>query len=166
MKPKKGELFESYFFEGSNLSIRVEARHQQGFLLFVPGAYYDYEAKSKNSDVWKPIFTILFDDPVEIPKDQIKEIKKQVVYMFIGWVYSVTTDGGKTWYTWNGNPEQAQYTGDMYGFIDEIQIDANGLGVMIIRDRQGDLEELHTKDFGKTWEKLQEYNKLSSSTYQ
>jgi hypothetical protein len=166
LKPKKGELFESYVFEGSNLNIRVEARHQQGLFLFVPGAYYDYEAKSKDSDVWKPIFTILFDDPVEIPKDQIKEIKEQVVYLFIGWIYSVTTDGGKTWHTWNGSPKWAQYTGSRYGFIDEIQMDPNGLGVMSIRDGQGDLTELNTKDFGKTWERLQEDSKLSLSIYQ
>jgi hypothetical protein len=165
LRPKKGELFESFVFEGSNLNIRVEARHQKGFLLYAPGAYYDYEAKSKDSDVWKPIFTFLFDDPIDIPKDKIKEINEKVSCVFIGWMYSVTTDAGKTWYTWNGNPEGIQYTDSRHGFIDEIQMDANGLGVMSIRDEHGDLTKLHTEDFGKTWEKLQEDRKLSSSTY-
>ena len=37
--------------------------------------------------------------------------------------------------------------------IDEIQMDANGLGVMSVVNGQGELTELHTNNFGKTWKK-------------
>lgn len=164
-KPKKGSLFESYIFQGSNVTIKIEARHEEALLLWLPGAYYDYYCKGNGSDIWQPIFTFYFDSAMKIPKEQIKEINEKVSYIFIGWMYSVTTDAGKTWCTWNGNPERAQYTGSGYGFIDDIRMNANGLGVMSIRDLQGDLTELHTKDFGKTWEKLKLDNELSSSEY-
>ncbi len=153
-KVEKGELFESYTFEGSNLKIKVEARHQEGFMLIVPGAYYDYGARRNDSDTWIPIFTFLFDDPIDIPKNQIKEINEQVIYAFIGWMYAVTTDGGKNWHSWNGNPKLAQFANTGYGFIDKIQMDPNGLGAMKIRKHRGSVRsvELYSKDFGKTWE--------------
>ena len=37
--------------------------------------------------------------------------------------------------------------------IDEIQMDANGLGVMSVANGEGELTELHTKNLGKTWKK-------------
>jgi len=145
VKPKKGALFESYIFEGSRLKIKVESRHENGLLVWLPGAYYDYEAKRNDSDSWQPIFTFYFDNPMKIPKEQIKEINEKVSYVFIGWMYSVTTDGGKTWSTWDADKKQ------QCGFIQSVELGPEGQGTMNLYDRTGATCQLYTTDFGKTW---------------
>jgi len=152
LKPKKGQLFESYVFEGSRLKIKVKARHEEGFLLFVPGAYYDYESKTNDEDAWRPMFTFQFDDPLEIPKEQIKEINEHVIYAFIGWIYSVTTDGGEIWNTWDADKEMK------LGFIEKVDLESNGHGTMDLYDRTGSIRQLITNDFGKTWKTQNDLN--------
>jgi len=151
LKLKKGQLFESYVFEGSRLKIKVKARHEESFLLFVPGAYYGYESKTNDEDAWRPMFTFQFDDPLEIPKEQIKEINEHVIYAFIGWIYSVTTDSGKTWDIWDGTERQGKWPNYNGGFIEQIELDPSGKGTMYLFDKTGFLFPAYTNDFGKSW---------------
>lgn len=151
LRPGRGQIFETYIFEADHFKIKVEASHQEGPFLIVPGAYYDYAVKTGDLDGWRPILTFLFDDPVAIPKNQIKIISDQVAYLYVGWMYSVTTDGGKSWKTWDGNPKTAQYLDRGYGFIREIHMNSSGEGTMHLLNKKGGLSELSTKDYGKTW---------------
>jgi len=153
LKPRRAELFDSYVYETLGFKIKAETRYQEGGLLPLFNAYHDYYVKTDESDHWRLILTLIWDDPLKIPEDQIRNVSDDVTYLFIGWMYAVTTDGGESWETWNGNPKVAQLMGTGYGFIDEIQMDANGLGVMSVVNGQGELTELHTNNFGKTWKK-------------
>jgi hypothetical protein len=151
IKPRRGDLFDTYTFEADSFTIKAETRYQDSYLLPLWNAYHDYYVRTSDSDRWKLIFTLIFDDPLKIPKKQIRKIDNQAVYVFIGWMYSVTTDGGKTWNTWNGNPKSAQFVGTGYGFIDDIIIDANGVGTMLIWNKDKKIVNLVTNNFGRTW---------------
>jgi len=152
LKPRRSDLFDSYLYETEGFKIKAETRYQSCYLLPLFNAYHDYYVKTNESDRWRLICTLLFDDPLEIPEDQIVRVSDRITYFYIGWMYAVTTDSGVSWHTWDGNPKSTQLAGTGYGFIDDIRMGADGAGVMSILNKKGKLVKLYTKDFGRTWE--------------
>jgi hypothetical protein len=151
LETRKGRVFETYLYEAKNFKIKVEARHEEGLLVWLPGAYYDYLGNTKDSTTWTPIFTLLVDHPVEISKDRIKVVNDNTAYLFDWWMYAITTDGGKSWQTWDGYRTVSQHSGLAYGSIDKVNMDASGAGTMRTINQEGILSKLYTKDYGKTW---------------
>jgi hypothetical protein len=139
---------------GKAFRIRVTAYAETG-ASFVAGAYYVFECAKDSERVWHPIMTFRHDDPIPIPREQMRFVNDQVGYVFMGWMYAVTTDAGSTWSVWSADKNLPNWQCCNYGLIRDVKLGDNGDGVMQlnpIKGRQGEVPELHTMDYGKHWE--------------
>ena len=79
-------------------------------------------------------------------------VGEQVGYLFMGWVYAVTTDGGRTWSVWDASKELPQWRTN-YRLIEDVTLGADGTGKMLLNplEPQPSRPELVTDDFGRHW---------------
>lgn len=146
-----GELTERWELAGNTFKIRVSRYAERRFRL-VGGAYYVFESADVNLDRWNEIMTFRHDDPIDIPRDQARFVNDQVGYVFIGWMYAVTTDGGRSWTIWDATSDLPNWDCCRYKLIEDVRIMPDGTGKMIINPkRRGEVPELHTKDYGRHW---------------
>jgi hypothetical protein len=128
---------------------------------FVPGAYYRFEARPSDSKGWVTAMEFRHDDPVPIPKQNIKFLTSEIAFVFMGWRYSVTTDGGKNWHLWSAETDLTGWKCCNYGLINAVELSQSGKGKMTlnpIEGRAGEVPELVTSDFGRHWTPLQSHN--------
>ena len=69
------------------------------------GAYYAFESKRTGTNEWHEFMTFRHDDPVPIPREQIRFAGDRISYVFMGWTCAVTTDSGSTWSTWTAEKD-------------------------------------------------------------
>lgn len=130
--------------------IRVTAHPEENGGV-VGGAYYVFWCVREGEANWREIMTVRHDDPVKIPREQVRFISDQVGYVFMLYNYAVTVDGGITWFVWYG-PEDLPHWRQTRANIDNVRILPDGTGTMALKSST-DLAapELHTKDYGKHW---------------
>ncbi len=152
VRPRRGKLIESWELTGKTLKFRVEAYGERNSL--VGGAYYDFRAAPVSSENWQTIMTFRHDDPVPIPRENVRFVNEQVAYAFMGWKYVITTDCGKTWSLWNAEKDLPGWRCCNYELVNNVEVNPNGSGKMNmnpIRGRSGELPGLRTTDFGRHW---------------
>jgi hypothetical protein len=133
------------------VQLRVTAFREKGIVLPVAGAYYVFEQRRASDEAWKQILIFRSDDALPIPKDQIRAVNDEVVYFFIGWVYGVTSDGGKGWSVWDAEKDLSGWKPANYKFIKDVQLTAEGRGKMSLNPIRFDRDTLFTDDFGRSW---------------
>ena len=97
--------------------------------------------------------TFRHDDPVPINRDGIAFLDDEIGYVFMGWKYAVTTDGGSTWHVWSADKDLPGWECCNYQLIQDIRIGPEGKGTMKLNrlpHRQGEAE-LYTEDYGRHW---------------
>ena len=99
--PKMGPELATTQKENEKFIIRVTAFAQNALFVQVAGAYYVFESRPKNESDWREIMVFLDDDPVPIREDGIQFVNDHVAYVYMGWLYAVTTDGGHSWKVWD-----------------------------------------------------------------
>jgi hypothetical protein len=140
-------------FETTNGSFRVQILQydEQGAFPAPAGAYYLFRSAIDASDSWNEIMTFRHDDPVPIPKDHVRFVDARVGYVFMGWLYAVTTDGSHSWSVWDASKDPIFSKSYRYDLIREVEITPDGNGRMILH-LKGDTEAvLKTKDYGQHW---------------
>jgi hypothetical protein len=153
LPPRPGAVFETWESEGKKFNIRVTA-HKEENGGFVPGAYYRFECLPAGADAWTEIVTFRHDDPGSIPCEQVRRVNDEVAYLIMGWVFAVTSDGGRTWSTWWGNKDPAIERRCGYNLIRGVVINQDGTGTMDVTLLPGDGPaelKFRTRDFGHTW---------------
>ncbi|CAN5151266.1 hypothetical protein BH18ACI2_BH18ACI2_20850 [soil metagenome] len=153
LPPWKGKLIESWESSGTPFKVRVNM-HAEANGGFVPGAYYVFQSAPSDSGQWREVMTFRHDDPVAIPREQVGFVNDRVGYVFMGWMYAVTTDGGATWSVWEAGKNLPDWECCNYRLIKDVRLEADGTGVMMLNpipQRRGEAPELHTKDYGRHW---------------
>ena len=98
--------------------------------------------------------TIVHPDSIPLPKDQVRFVGDKTAYVFMGWMYAVTTDGGRTWSVWDAEKELPNCTYCNYKLIRDVQLKPDGAGRMILNptpNTPGAVSELRTRDYGRHW---------------
>jgi hypothetical protein len=152
--PRMGNVAESWETSNQTFKLRVDRHAEGGSFGPVAGAYYVFRAAPSGSDSWHDIMTFRHDDPVPIPRDQVRFVNDRVGYIFMGWMYAVTTDGGVTWSVWNAQTDLPQWACCNYRLIGSVKVEPDGTGTMILNpipQRQSEVPQLHTNDFGRHW---------------
>lgn len=152
-RPYRAEITETFEKTNNVFRIRVN-QHAEGGGGFVRGAYYDFQCSDVGSNHWHEIMTFRHDDPVEIPRDQIRFVNDQIGYVFMGWMYALTTDGGRTWSVWNVLQDLPKWNCCNYRLVEDVEISSDGGGRMkisTIPGRQGEVPVLYTQDYGRHW---------------
>src|SRR5205809_6977236 len=96
LPPRIGPIAETWETTNGSFRIRVD-RHNEENGGFVPGAYYVFRSAPVGSEAWRDIMTFRHDDPNPIPRDQVRFLNDRVGFVFMGWMYAVTSDSGATW---------------------------------------------------------------------
>ena len=99
--PRMGNVTESWETSNQTFKLRVDRHAEEGGFGPVAGAYYVFRSASSGPNAWHDIMTFRHDDPVPIPRNQVRFMNDRVGYVFMGWMYAVSTDGGATWFVWN-----------------------------------------------------------------
>jgi hypothetical protein len=150
-KPRKGvKINERWETSNNFFKIRVTAYAEENG--FVGGAYYVFESAPVQSDSWREIMTYRHDDPVPIPRDQVRFVKDKIGYVFMVYKYAVTTDGGATWQAWDIVEDLPNWKNDRAA-IKDVKTGEDGVGVMRLTpfSDQPKLTELFSKDYGRHW---------------
>jgi hypothetical protein len=118
---------------------------------FALDAYYVFQSSRMESENWINIMTYRHDNPDPIPRDRVRFVSNTVGYVFMPYEFAGTTTTGTTWQVWD-------ITRDLPGWrerraaISDVQIGADGTGVMklnVFSDRKA---ELHSTDYGVHWQ--------------
>jgi len=138
---------------GPNFTVRISAYPEKNGGL-VAGAYYRFESRSSDRKDWVTVMQFRHDDPVPIPRENAKFLNSDTAFVFMGWKYAVTTDGGKHWHVWNAEKDLAGWSCCNYGLIQQLELSQDGNGKMILNTipgRHDEVAELVTSDFGRHW---------------
>jgi hypothetical protein len=153
-KPQRGKkIIEAWETTNNTFKVCVTAYAEENGG-FVPGAYYVFRSTRIGSDEWQEIMTFRHDDPVPISRKQVQFVNEKIGYAFMGWMYAVTTDGGGNWSVWRAEKDLPNWHCCNYKLIQEVHLAPNGVGTMKlkpIQQREGEVPELHTRDFGQHW---------------
>jgi photosystem II stability/assembly factor-like uncharacterized protein len=150
--PGRGAVLEKWQTENKTFKIRVTSYEEKG--ANVNGAYYVFESAALGSNNWREIVTFRHDDQPKIPADQVRFVNDQTGYLFMGWIFAVSTDGGVNWSVWDANKDLPNWQCCNYGLIRDVNIAEKGDGLMRlnpIQDRRGEVPELRTRDYGQHW---------------
>lgn len=148
----RGKLIEEW--ETANTTFRVRVTTYEEKALIHPGAYYVFQSAPIGSENWQEIMTLKFDDPVPIPRDQVRFVDDRIGYIFMGEAYAVTTDSGRVWALWNSDIELRGRTDVLPRSIERVQVAADGTGTMhlyVHPYQQGRVPTLRTQDYGRHW---------------
>ena len=146
----KGEKMETWETTNAPFKIRID-RHAERNGGFVPGAYYVFQSATSDSDAWREITTYRFDDPINIPRENVRFANEKVAYVFMIDMYAVTEDGGASWNIYDIDdylPKDSKC-----GYIEDLQVDENGIANVKLKcyAELNSFKALETNDFGKTW---------------
>ncbi len=149
--PSVGERLETWETTNTPFKIRIDRHAQANGNYFVPGAYYVFQSAASDSDQWREITTFRFDDPIDIPRNQVRFANEKVAYVFMIDMYAVTQDGGTSWNIYNIDNYLSK--DEKCGSIEDLQIDAYGVGEVKLNcyDKQDSFKVLETTDFGGRW---------------
>lgn len=148
-KPWIGGVTETWETGHGSIKVRVENRAEH--FAWLPGAYYVFKSSPPGSNRWREIMTFRDDDPGRIPRENVRFVSEQVGYVFMGWMYAVTTDGGATWSVWDAKEKLGDACAN-YGLIKAVYIASDGAGEMTLnRNCGGKMPKLRTRDYGKNW---------------
>jgi hypothetical protein len=147
------DIGETWETTNNAIKIRVTAYNQKG--VEPQGTYYTFESVKKELVLdAREIMTFRHADQVLIPRAQVRFVNDQVAYVFMGWLYAVTTDSGYSWSVWDAERDLRNWQCCNYELINEIRIEADGVGTMRLNSSPQDvgrIQELHTTDYGRHW---------------
>ena len=145
---KRGEVIETWSVKNTDVEIRITVFSER--YSFVPGAYYVFESITDKRT--QKIMTFRHDDPISIEKDKIVFMNDKIIYLYTGWVFATSIDGGNTWTIWDAASQLSNWTCCNYYYIKKVKLAQNGTGEMFVaRSKSGKQVTAKTTDFGKTW---------------
>lgn len=117
---------------------------------------FSWQTAKNNYLQTRIIFNIRQDEVVQPPINQVKILNDSIVFVYMGWMYSVTTNGGGTWQLWDAEKDLPNWHCCDPSLIQRVEIHLDGSGTMALKpnpQRLGEVLTLHTKDFGQHWAK-------------
>lgn len=117
--------------------------------------HYDYivESAKPDSEEWREILRVRFDEDRPIPQDHFRYLNDEVAYFYISDKYAVTVTGNNSWSIWDAIENSIKGDDSHPVFIREVSISDDGNGIMKLVSplHETDVLELHTTDFGQHW---------------
>jgi hypothetical protein len=150
--PHPGRQLGMWETSNNGLRIRIVEYDEKGALL--AGTYYLFESAKPGTNQWQKIVMFRHDDRVGIPRDQVRFVSEDVVFVFMGWVYAVSTDRGTSWSVWDASRDLTGWQCCNYGLIRNVDVRPDGTGTMILKPipgRAGEVPEVRTRDYGLHW---------------
>lgn len=148
---QRGKVIDRFETTNGRFRVQIIQYDEQGAYPAPAGAYYVFRSAIDASDSWTEIMTFRHDDPVPIPKDHVQFVNERVGYVFMGWLYAVTTDEGRSWTVWDASKDPVLSKSYKYDLIGEIDITPEGSGRMVLKLVGSRDAILKTKNYGRQW---------------
>ena len=148
----RGREVESW--EASNHVFRIRVtEYQEDDPVYLTRFFYNFKAAPVSSHDWSEITTVVSDDDIPLPREQVRFVSDRVGYFFMLSTYAVTTDGGSTW---SVSDVRKDFFGaeNNYVIIKDVDISLSGIGTMRLSPtipQQKNFPALHTTDYGLHW---------------
>jgi photosystem II stability/assembly factor-like uncharacterized protein len=117
---------------------------------FLPPSYYALES-STNGKGWREIANWRTDDQYALPKDQVRFVGDRVACVFFRNLYVLTTDGGRTWSTWDSMTALPSLR---FPMIVDAKLEDRGRGSLAVKyvaNGGYGTVTLKTNDYGLHW---------------
>jgi len=139
-------------WETSNGTFKIRVFRRPEVFKLLPRYFYYFQCQPSGANKWSEITTLRFDDPLPIPREQIRFVNRETAYFFMISTYAVTTDAGKHWFVFNVRTDPPLGKEDSYITIRDVRLDADGKGTMTVYSKASENDvELRTVDYGKHW---------------
>jgi hypothetical protein len=118
------------------------------------GIYYSFENYSSKWQEWHGILSLRLNATAPLLSEQINIISDKVAYVFFGWKYVVTTDGGISWRKWDAEDHFPKWKYYEPNFIKSIHLLPDGKGTMTLNHvllPTNYSPVLSTNDYGEHW---------------
>jgi len=164
---RSGEQLGTYEKTNGVFAIRTSVYREKTFIpaFDILGAYYIFETKRQDEVTLREVMVFLdqspepfdveqskFVDRAAFVNDRMNFVNDQIAFVYMHWMYAVTTDGGATWKIWKGIDYPFSEGKMRYNGIQGVVLGETGAGTMKIKlIGNDDLTELHTKDYGVNW---------------
>jgi hypothetical protein len=114
-----------------------------------------FESAPAGSHEWREIFTGSTDEPHATPgTDRLRFFGERGGYVSWDNQFAVTIDGGKSWSVWDARRDYLGRKANSM-FIHETYVEPSGNGRMrlyIYYDNGTESRQLHTSDYGRSWQ--------------
>lgn len=154
-EPRPGKLREHSERSNDTFQVRIEIYDEGNRAhYFEPGCHYRLAAAPVGTAAWRQFATAYDSHCDQDVKSRVRFVNQQTAYVFMQWWYSVTTDAGRTWSTWDVPahlPGRAYYSPRL---IEDVTIASDGEGTMTLNPAGMVAKErgtLATDNFGRTW---------------
>ena len=150
--PRRGSIIDTWQNSSDSVEVRITVYREVG--TYLNGAYYVFESAPVESEHWEEFMEFRHDDDVPIPKNQVRFVDSRTAYVFIGWMYAITTNGGEDWSVWDAKINLPDWQCCNYSLIRDVELSSSGTGTMILNPipyRRGEVAKLRTTDYGFTW---------------
>lgn len=152
--PYQAEIVETSETQNTPFRVRINKHIERGgFAGALNGAYYVFQSAAFGSDQWQEITAYHFDDPIDIPRNQVRFANEKVAYVFMIDMYAITQDGGASWKIFDIDNHLSK--NKRCGFIEDLLINASGVGEVKLKchAEQDSFQVFETDDFGRSWRK-------------
>ena len=143
---------ETWRTSNGRMTIEVTAFSEQYTVL--GGVYYVFEVVGRKGGSRREIMEVCRDDPHKINREGVVFVDDETAYIYAGWKYGVTTDGGENWTVWDASKWVSNWQCCNEGFINKVEINSDGTGKMETdrMPRSGDKKwPWKTNDYGRKW---------------
>ena len=149
-----GELVETRTLATGPVDIRVRVYPENGVV--IAGSFYHFDARPRGEEKWREVLEFRYDGLRLEPPGVARVVDDRTAFIHISWVYAVTTDGGRTWTTWDALEDLPGHECCNYGLIDSVHLEPDGRGTMRLDlvVKESAIPELRTTDFGRSWERV------------
>lgn len=144
----KRNVLEKWNAAGNGMRFKVVAYELLDPDIKPKGVYYSFEIAEGGL-----IMSVRLDKQEAIPRDQVRILNDRVAYMFMGWKFAATADGGHNWSVWNAERDLPDWQCCDEALIKEVNISPDGVGKMSL-SAGGELNQpaiLLTDDYGLHW---------------
>ena len=154
--PSRGDVYETRLFEGKNVIIRANAYKEDFHGAFaLSGGIHTFEARPRMAAQWTTLFECRHAAPIPIHECHGDFVADDIAFLYMRWVFYLTTDGGRSWSSWCPSKDLPDWSGEAGAHasgIAEVKIAPDGTGTMLLQDEDKDIRALlKTRDWGHTW---------------
>lgn len=117
--------------------------------------YYTFQHLIPGSEIWEEIITSQLDQPISSIYEHVKKVNDQIVFVFAGSLFAVTTNGGRDWVKWDSEIMYINQPKKAHISINNVWVNSDGYGQMTVtcEECQAQKSELKltTWNYGKEW---------------
>ncbi len=144
-------------WEPADAPVKIRLKRFRAWSLPLPPSLYSLESRASGRDGWREIASWETDDQYALPKDQVRFVGERVACVFFRTQYVVTTDGGKTWSTWDSMRSLPSLK---FPIIVDVKLEDRGRGSLTVNYIKNGLATapaergtatLKTIDYGLHW---------------